>query len=833
MSYRYKVKIEAHGAKGGDGSSAATGSNNSDGGNGLAVDIEYEVLPATVVGVSNVGPGFSRNIFGNIFWSLKYRRVEGGDFGENTTYSGEKGGKGGDGVIVQLAHGFDVIIAGGGGGGAGDNGHGVGQDNGTFNGGDADVSGTTLGNYYRVNGGNGIGQYTGNGGQGGQAAAGGDGGNDDNGGSYLDGSDGSDYSRGAGGEGGAGASGDGEGKEGSGGGGGGGGYGGGGGGVSGRGTASGGGAGASLVFNNEDNPGVGFKCLDNANIVSGNTNTSVHLKFISYRSSNNGASWVEYWDSNLSTVETTFQNINIPLNNAPIVNAITQSVHWKSTNNRFDFSGNDADSDPFTYFIATTAVGASYGASISDANNSVTVNGSQFIVNSSNNATFTFFYIANDGFSDSAPEQITINKLNADPKFNSISDQNKYILSGQTVSWDLTGDFEDDEEYSFNIGGPYTSSNPSIDIYQSTLLVGTATYSITERKLYFDGSGLEHDNIQSSFNVWVKDDYTSAVSSDTVFVTQYKRLYKHEIIKSFNTTVSNTGFKTPSNVDIATLFQPKSLLNFVTPANTGKFSKSSSTPTPTPVDFSNIFGEYNSDYSGNSIIDTDTGFQIGGTDIREIYAAKKTILDIFDTTPGTKKYRFSLTANTDVLIIVVGGGGAGNHGSKGGHGGHGGKIIVEDITLTPGDYDLSFNVGAGEDEDRYTEVTRRGGDSSITSGLLTRSTAVANHLTAGGYNDNLGGDLNTDAQNGGFQLIYGGNTYDIGGGGGGGKKQKFRGSNAAGKGYFGGQNGYTNTTPSTRAEYGGGGGGGYKNFPSGGEDGGSGGHGLCAILFKQ
>jgi len=209
-------------------------------------------------------------------------------------------------------------------------------------------------------------------------------------------------------------------------------------------------------------------------------------------------------------------------------------------------------------------------------------------------------------------------------------------------------------------------------------------------------------------------------------------------------------------------------------------------------------------------------------------------LDIFDTSPGGKNYRFTLTANTSALLICVGGGGAGNHGNHGGQGGHGGKIIVQELTMSAGNYDLSFNVGAGEDINSSAPVTRRGGDSSIIGNSLNSNTAVADQLTDWGYNDNLGGERSNDAQNGGFQLKYGVNTYYIGGGGGGGRKKKAIGADSAGDGYFGGQNGYTDNTTSTRAEYGGGGGGGFQHGynSSSSRDGGSGGHGLCAILFK-
>lgn len=441
----------------------------------------------------------------------------------------------------------------------------------------------------------------------------------------------------------------------------------------------------------------------------------------------------------------------------------------------------------------------------------------------------------------------------ATPIFNAITPTSVGILSDQSYTWDLTfqsGTYDGDEQYSIfqspaNTYSAFTSTNHSAPITTGGVTRGTVTYYVSTRKLTFDGSGLEHDNVTSSFQVWVKDAITSSGygnASTRVTVTQHKRLFKHEISKSFTGTIANTGLITSSGVDISNLFQPKSFLDFPpTATNIGKFLNSSSTPT---VDYSNIFGEYKSNYSGNSIISTDTGFQIGGTDIRHIYAERQPSLDIFDTSPGRKNYRFSLTENTDVLIIVVGGGGAGNHGSQGGQGGHGGKIILHETTLIPGDYDLSFNVGAGEDKNSSAAVTRRGGDSSIT-GTSNGGTIINYDTFVGGLtprvNNNNGGERSNDAQNGGFQLEYpDGVTYDIGGGGGGGREDEKTRFNTItnvkerGIGYYGGQNGYTlNTSTSRNSNYGGGGGGGFKrNNTSIRTDGGSGGHGLCAILFK-
>lgn len=131
-----------------------------------------------------------------------------------------------------------------------------------------------------------------------------------------------------------------------------------------------------------------------------------------------------YTEATVTGITETSNTFTITLkftNNPPTVTAITQSVHWNSIDNSFNFSGSDLDGDPLTYRIATTEGSSSYGTSISDANNSVTVAGSQFIVGSSNNATFTFFYRANDGFNDSTPAQITINKSNDQPTANDVT----------------------------------------------------------------------------------------------------------------------------------------------------------------------------------------------------------------------------------------------------------------------------------------------------------------------------------------------------------------------------------------------------------------------------
>jgi hypothetical protein len=787
-------------------------------------------------------PGKGRTISGSIVGkrgqTITFTRYAGGNRGLHVSYNGSayekntsNGAHGGDGGgAAALVHNTQHIVIAGGGGGRGGRRGNSGGDAGSYATDSPAGDGTDGGTPYPEGGGggnNGAGGTFGVKYEAGRAAWTGN-----SGGSYT-GGDGGDGEAAGDGAGGGGA-----------------GFGGGGGGGghgdnenSNSNNSGGGGGGDSMIHTTSTDdvyvsgtPTESFNTDTTAQVIITYSGTAVTLN-----ANNNQFTF---------STPTVFSNVSLTYNKTTSDTNITLTNFSDSITKTYTYTMSEVGNSNYTYNSTTPFSGTNINNVYIGTDNILYWNRP----NPSATASIRFDVRATatvTGITETSFFTVVMEFNNKEPKFNSISDQAKYILSDQTVSWDLTGDFEGDEEYSFNSGGPYTSSDPSMNIYQSTLLVGTATYNITERKLYFDGSGLENDNIQSSFNVWVKDAYTSAVSSDTVTVTQYKRLYKHENIKSFDTTVSNTGFKTPSNVDIATLFQPKSLLNFVTPANTGKFSKSSSTPTPIPVDFSNIFGEYKSDYSGNSIISTDTGFQIGGTDIRHIYAAKKTSLDIFDTSPGRKNYRFSLTENTDVLIIVVGGGGAGKHGSKGGQGGHGGKIILHETTLFPGDYDLSFNVGAGESNDLYDQntVTRRGGNSSITGTsnggtLINYNTSLVAFLTPR-VNNNNGGDNgpvvageggNGDAQDGGFQLKYGVNTYDIGGGGGAGKIDGLPVIIDEGNGYYGGDNGDTydnyNSPKPRNSNYGGGGGGGYTKIFAEKTTGSSGGHGLCAILFK-
>lgn len=180
-----------------------------------------------------------------------------------------------------------------------------------------------------------------------------------------------------------------------------------------------------------------------------------------------------YTEATVTGITETSNTFTITLeftNNPPTVNAITQSVHWNSTDNTFDFDGNDADiGDSLNYSISTTANGL-YGASISDTNNSVTVDGSQFIVDSSNNSTFTFFYIANDGFNDSTPAQIRINKTNERPTVNGVT----YTMHwNSSKTFDFSGNDENSDSLTYRIasssggsfsGGPLNLTEGTVEI---------------------------------------------------------------------------------------------------------------------------------------------------------------------------------------------------------------------------------------------------------------------------------------------------------------------------------------------------------------------------------
>ena len=765
MPYKYKVRIKAYGAKGANGSTS--NATKGPGGNGAAITAEYEVLPGE--------GGIDTDGVGNSIWRLTYKKISGGA-GGTVRNTNKNGGRGGDGVEVRTASNI-IVIAGGGGGGAGDDiqtGYGGGNANGT---------GTTDGNYSKVAGGDGSGQTTQNTGKGGNNGTGGTGGFGGGGQNYISGSDGENYD--SGGKGGAGASST---EDRAGGGGGGGGYGGGGGGVAGFGIASGGGAGASRIWNNESDLSVGFKYITTNTSLVANTSTNVYLEFIPYVSTDNGVTWItqyQYPAKVLTQSEMTYayQTIDIRLNTLP----------------RVDLAG----------------------------------------------------------ITDYTPLSVS-------------------ILSDQTVNWVFgVVEYDFDEEYYIKNNGTYTlvrrfSRNGGVvvepnevvvDIHSSDGIKRGTVRNTEQGFLSFTGSGTDNDGVQSTFEVWLKDpdSVTPYGNLGTTFtVTQYKRLYKPTSKTFTASTEPPTGLITSNGVDIATLFQPKSFLNFTpTGTYTGKFFNSD-------IDYSTIFGEYSSTFSGDSKISTNTGFQINGTDIRHIYAAKKTSLDIFDTTPGTRNYRFSLPQATEALLICVGGGGAGNHGSQGGQGGHGGKIIIQDITLLSGNHIIQMRIGAGEDKNSSAPVTRRGGDSFIILNGPSTITYNTVNIPAQNFgtvtslvNENDGGDRSyipnraddvksfidnpaENARDGGFQLDYEGTIYNIGGGGGAGSEDTQSGliiTNVleSGKGYYGGQNGYTRNTPTSRnSNYGGGGGGGFKrNNTNIRTDGGSGGHGLCAILFKQ
>ena len=124
-------------------------------------------------------------------------------------------------------------------------------------------------------------------------------------------------------------------------------------------------------------------------------------------------------------------------NNPPTVNPITQSVHWNSIDNTFDFSGNDADDDSLSYSISSSSGGTFSGGPLNLTNGTVEiVNTNQFKVDSSNATTLIFFYRANDGFNDSTPARITINKSNDQPTADHVS----YIMHwNSSKTFDFSG----------------------------------------------------------------------------------------------------------------------------------------------------------------------------------------------------------------------------------------------------------------------------------------------------------------------------------------------------------------------------------------------------------
>jgi hypothetical protein len=232
--------------------------------------------------------------------------------------------------------------------------------------------------------------------------------------------------------------------------------------------------------------------VESPNALELSTNTSLFITQNDVITFARTASVVEriemevYTEATVTGITETSNTFTITLeftNNPPTVTAITQSVHWNSIDNSFNFSGSDLDGDPLSYSIATTAGAALYGASISDANNSVTVAGSQFIVGSSNNSTFRFFYRAHDGFNFSTPEQITINKLNQRPKVNDITESVHWNSTDNT--FDFSGNDADGDSLVYTISssssGPYGENSLSLPS-------GTVTLDLTFKKFIIDSS---------------------------------------------------------------------------------------------------------------------------------------------------------------------------------------------------------------------------------------------------------------------------------------------------------------------------------------------------------
>ena len=209
------------------------------------------------------------------------------------------------------------------------------------------------------------------------------------------------------------------------------------------------------------------------------------------------------------------------INRAPTVNAITQSVHWNSSNT-FDFSGSDLDGDSLSYSISTTANGL-YGASISDTNNSVTVVGSQFIVESSLNLTFRFFYIANDGFSNSTPAQITINKSNQRPTVNDITESVHWNSTDNT--FDFSGNDADGDSLVYTIssssGGSFSQNSLNltggiVNIVNTNQFEVTSSNATTLTFYYraFDGAVVSNEG-----TITISKENTPPTASDIVRFT--------------------------------------------------------------------------------------------------------------------------------------------------------------------------------------------------------------------------------------------------------------------------------------------------------------------------
>jgi hypothetical protein len=373
----------------------------------------------------------------------------------------------------------------------------------------------------------------------------------------------------------------------------------------------------------------------------------------------------------------------------------------------------------------------------------------------------------------------------------------------------------------------------------------TAQFQLSASSVIPSGTTLNISDVAfetSPSDTYINSDDTYQ-SNNATFTVKYIGI---DLSSNVPTAASTTNFTTSTGADLNTIFQPISL-GATIGYNTG-FEVSGN-------DLKNIFAAKTS-ATGSSA----TGFQVSGNDLNTIFEPLNSTQKLIVNTATSGNETIYLPSSKTMTVILVGGGGGGStrvtSGSySAGNGGAGGEIKIKEIT-TAGTYDISYSIGAGGAGSTTEDVSgNTGGTSTVTIGGTTYTASggaggnvgldgVGSQGTAGDdYNYNHGGTAavkdsggntyinETDGQ-GGFVLTVDGIAYNVGGGGGGGKTYITDDNEDETSGGIGGGNG--GKTTGFGGTNGGGGGGGAADKKHNMWNGGDGGAGfLCIVVHDK
>jgi hypothetical protein len=311
------------------------------------------------------------------------------------------------------------------------------------------------------------------------------------------------------------------------------------------------------------------------------------------------------------------------INQAPKVNAITQSVHWKSTNNTFDFSGNDADiGDSLSYSISSSNGGPFSDGPLNLTDGTVEiVNTNQFKVGSSNNAALIFFYRANDGSSYSTPAQITINKSNDAPTANAVTDtmhwnsSKRFNFSGNDTNSDsLTYVISNSSSGPFS-GDPLNLTDGTVEIVNTNQFSVDSSNNTTLTFFYQAFDGAAYSPIKT---ITIEKSNTAPTASNIVRFTHTDPV---------NITLIGSDNNDPFSFSLGTTTQNYGTWSGITASNKITYTPSG-----------NQLGVDTAYYSISDIVDVNsytitvysglTNIKDGGQDLTELYERKH------DTTSG-------------------------------------------------------------------------------------------------------------------------------------------------------------------------------------------------------